>query len=217
MSGRRGLRHRWGVCKGTCGGTLIGAPCTSSTECSNGTQCLSIGFAGILACASVPTKEGGLCDGNQGTCVSGTCTTREKTFGQTCDGDDFFISGDPNQRFCGDDPSHRFNLVCCAGSGLARSGQEGTCRECCNDDNEDNGGCPQNEIGSMQCCGGNCKDVGSDPHNCGSCGNDCFFDICPSGTCPDEDCVFGRVSGLPRSRLLRAGPERVPRLNAEEA
>jgi hypothetical protein len=44
-------------------------------------MCLPIGGAQIYACASAPINERGLCDNNQGTCESGTCTTREKTLG----------------------------------------------------------------------------------------------------------------------------------------
>jgi hypothetical protein len=74
---------------------------------------------------------------------------------------------------------------------MAVTGQSGTCRECCNSDrNEYNGGCPQNEIESRECCSGVCKDTASDPNNCGSCGNDCFKNICPTGECFFE-CLQG--------------------------
>jgi hypothetical protein len=38
---------------------------------------------------------------------------------------------------------------------------------------EENGGCPQNEYYTRECCDGVCKDLGFDPDNCGECSRKC--------------------------------------------
>jgi len=159
------------TCKGVCGGVVGGAACTSNANCAAGVQCLP--FVGkVYICASPAINENGACDGGKGVCKSGTCTSRNKKFGETCDGDDAFVNGNPDQRFCGDDPNYK-DLVCCAGSGLAKAGATGTCRECCNDERELQGGCPEQLYNTQECCDGVCKDLGFDPDNCGACGKKC--------------------------------------------
>jgi hypothetical protein len=35
-------------------------------------------------------------------------------------------------------------------------------------------------------CGGECVDLGTDPNNCGMCGNDCMGDPCGAGVCQND-------------------------------
>jgi len=38
-------------------------------------------------------------------------------------------------------------------------------------------------------CDGVCRDLSSDPDNCGACGNSCGADICDNGTCGTTACI----------------------------
>ena len=58
-------------------------------------------------------------------------------------------------------------------------------------------GCAENnpscspECGDFEsCCDGTCVFLGSDPNNCGTCGNECTFENA-SGVCSDGDCTLG--------------------------
>jgi len=148
------------------------AHCLSFRDCAAGEVCIKP-LAFPLTCEKVGTTpaDGTSCDNGNGACYNGECSSLISGQGDPCDGDDFYILGDPNGFHC--DNTANPDLFCCKSGYIAKDGQNGTCKACCGNHGEDNGGCPQNSTNSMYCCSGECVDIDSDLNHCGSCDNDC--------------------------------------------
>jgi hypothetical protein len=149
-----GFRRRVCGTGGTCRNVSIeGEACDSDLDCSVTVQDLTCSDAGI--CHVEPPVPGPIANGQacsadtdcqslhcgetagQGLlCIPANTPGNDgAAFGETCDGDGFYLAGDPNGRQCTDFGG---DMVCCAGGQLAQTGSTGRCRQCCrNFDTED--------------------------------------------------------------------------------
>jgi hypothetical protein len=169
------------VCHGHCaldpigGGGPFAPRCTSDSECDPDETCVVPPWTSInpLTCEKEGTTpaNGTTCDNGNSACQDGECASLIVSEGGTCDGNDFYVIGDLNGFHCDNDAPD--DLFCCKGSSLAKAGETGTCKKCCGNNGEENGGCPQNNERSIYCCSGECVDIDTDVNHCGSCSNDC--------------------------------------------
>ncbi|MCO6436724.1 MAG: hypothetical protein J5J06_06520 [Phycisphaerae bacterium] len=169
------------LCHGHCavdpvgGGGPFAPRCTSDSECDPGETCIVPPQVSLvpLTCEKKGTTpaNGTPCNNGTDACQNGECASLAVSEGGACDGDDFYVIGDLNGFHCDNDAPD--DLFCCKGSRLARDGETGTCKKCCGNVSEENGGCPQNNERSIYCCSGECVDIDNDLEHCGSCGNSC--------------------------------------------
>jgi len=166
------------LCYGKCATNPDGGPgpfaplCLSNADCAAGQVCMAPLYLPLECKKSGSTPaDGTSCNGGHDQCQNGECASLIVSEGGQCDGDDWFFIGDVNGFHCDTDAAD--DLFCCKNGRIAKDGQSGTCRKCCGNNGEDNGGCPQNSTRSKYCCSGQCVDIDSDLANCGSCGNDC--------------------------------------------
>jgi len=135
------------------GDLLLGSPCTTDQDCQS-LHCGETADSGFVCMAE-----------------------NEVGFGEICDGDGYHLAGDPNARKCTDRGG---DLNCCRGGNLPDSGETGSCKVCCRDNDLPGGlaiGCGHG--GTPACCSGRCTDLDIDESNCGDCGNNCYDKISP--------------------------------------
>jgi len=183
-------------CLGLCNppGGPFAPKCRGNFDCDPGAVCEAptSGFV-QLTCEPIDDgpADGTPCSGN-GVCLGGECTSLISGKNGRCEGYDTNFRGNLDGFHC--DGNADVDLICCNGENVARTGQIGTCQQCCRDRDEDLGGCPENNADSIVCCDGLCVDLEDDGSNCGECGNDCNSANVELGACAREgtgECSLG--------------------------
>ena len=174
-----------------------GLPADSTCIRSDGSdgQCQDVGQSKLKCVEAGTIADWDACDADF-ECASGNCgenfdrlmvclPANMAGFGDACDGRTGVPEGDPQQTSCFDDGTAD-QLWCCKGSSIADTGETGTCKACCNNNDTSGGtgkgvvGCeyfPTAQGGVGTCCDGRCSDVETDEYNCGGCGNNCYDEI----------------------------------------
>ncbi|HUJ28435.1 MAG TPA: hypothetical protein VLW85_20580, partial [Myxococcales bacterium] len=159
------------------GQCAAGTPVADGTTCDDGNSCTSADHCTGGKCAGSPLEDGSVCDDHN------PCTQTDLCQAGVCQGSDPVscittqcrVSGtcDPSTGVC-TDPTPVTNGTSCSNDDEIsnESCTDGTC------------GCPP---GSAVCTN-SCADLGSDPHNCGSCGFQC-------STATGQSCLNGQCTG----------------------